>query len=627
MSILGFFIQALLIFLVVFFLIFTCYEINSSGLRRKNKVSNVLDKANFSSNLKKNKNNQIRNQEITSKNFSTKDLKEKIDYKKNIICSILLPICNEVDVVDNLLSSVYKILVPANVEIEIILLDDSNLSNSLIIKKKYDEFLKNHNATELDISNTNDAYSYKSFEYSQSEERGSNHLKKLIYLKRDDKEKTGFKAGNLNYGIQFAHGDFFIIFDADCIPPTNFLEQTLPLFEDSKIGFIQTAISFRNKEHNFITKFLALETSHKDDITSSSNSNVDDLTDTNQNSQSNGYQDFASLTGSSCIWRKSCLNDIGGISSETLTEDIDLCYRAQLKGWKYKYVESVVSSEELPNTISGLRVQRHRWAYGLIRNAFLYTSKVLLDKDFSISKRFKAFMLISQTFLLASFIVLLILSLPLVFVTEELGLVFNVSCSLFLLTTVIWAYNNITTGQNHSESSIENKCSNIENIEFKKKKKINWLISFFEYIGYVLLYLPLSLYYFVALLENIFGIKTSFIPTRKEGMFVNDSNYDKSSPLVENYEYINKIKKVTQNTKTIQAKSKDYVSKSRINLALIALEMMSFFYSLSVVVLSIYYQNYWTLLYSLICLCGFGLALSLAAKEYYHNKKRCNENE
>lgn len=701
----------------MFFATFTMYELLSSTIFRKQSKASDSKTSVI----------EVYKSSKSCTKLSNGADSDNLNASKDITCSILLPVCNETSVVEQLITSVYEIEVPKNCNVEILLLDDSSEDNSKIIKSIFDRFIATNVADVVDdlssVSSVQSVLPIKSLQLgtldsnlvlsdnvkitstttstpiSKSDYKDS---KSISYYHRSDSERVGFKAGNISYGLKYAKGDFIVIFDADNIPPKDFLLKTMPYFLDEKVGFLQTAIEFRNKKQNFITRFLALETSHKDDITSNqSNSNkTQDINayanesfdrssvlstcmfsnnDSNKankdlnhslhqdsNLDSNVYssksttsavsvsspssdnQDFASLTGSSCIWRKLCLDDIGGFSSATLTEDIDLCYRAQLKGWKYVYAENVVSSEELPTSISGLRVQRHRWAYGLIRNAFLYTSKVLIAKDFSFSKKFKAFMLISQTFLLASFVVLLLLSLPLVFVTNELGLIFNISCTIFLLTTIIWGYNNLASGKNRIETvdtsnfastDVVVATANIESIKVHTsasnttecaKNENGMSILFIEYIGYILMYLPLSLYYFIALMENIFGIKTSFIPTEKKGMNTRskevlrssmDECFDAKSTGVKtsvSQDLVSQdIQQQEQQGSSESLVSKSLVKKSKINNVLFALEIFCFGYASSVCVLSVYFENWWTLLYGSICFFGFGLVLYFSAIEMY----------
>lgn len=543
-------IQILLMLLVLFFVIFTCYEIFES---QKKFTGNRIGNA---------EKNSAVNETVNSADDSGKE-------NKTPYVSILLPVCNEIRVVHQLLNAVSAINYKPD-SYEIMILDDSEPEKAELVK-----LLVEHFNGDITLDENEDSLNGKSDE-------NAGHKVRVQYYARENHD--GFKAGNLEFGLTKAKGDFIAIFDADSMPSPDFLEKTLPYFDDEKVGFIQTAIDFKNAGKNFVTRFLNMEISHKDDMTDSQNT----------------CQDFASLTGSSCVWRRSCLEDIGGFSARTLTEDIDLCYRAQLNGWHYAYVKEVVSHEELPDTVSKMRTQRHRWAYGLIKNSFMYTWKMLSNQEFSWSKKINAFLLMSQSFLLASFSVLLLLTLPLVFVTGYLGWFFNISCLVFLVTTFIWGYNNICginlsgvpednrkdntdntgcTGNSGADASLTGENTGTERCSSK-------VTCFFEYICYILMYLPLSLYYLVAFIEVTFGIKSSFIPTPKGG---------------------------------------ENLPKIRINFVLSCLEKISFVYAVTVAVLSIYFGNYWTLLYSVICASGFFLTLYLehveATEKYFRGLK------
>lgn len=532
-------IQILLILLVLFFVVFTGYEILESQKKYRSNSDRSLN-------------------EGDSSKKSPADKTQDGAEAENPFVSILLPVCNEIHVVHQLLKAVSGIKYTQK-RYEILVLDDSTGDKAELVKLLVDHINGDVSidAESGDISkDTDGAHAPES-------------SVKIQYYHRETHE--GFKAGNIAFGLSKAKGDFIVIFDADSMPSPDFLNKTMPYFQDSKIGFLQTAIRFKNAGRNFVTRFLNMEISHKDDMTDSQNT----------------CQDFASLTGSSCVWRRACLEDIGGISDKTLTEDVDLCYRAQLKGWHYAYVKDVVSVEELPDTISAMRTQRHRWAYGMVKNSFMYTMGMLANKEFSVAKKFNAFLLMSQSFLLASFYALLILCLPLALVTEHTGWVFNITCLIFLLTTIIWGYNNIC-GINLSavcgNDELIGNSQNSKDSGNTKEEKTDAVPAqencgekcFLEYIGYVLMYLPLSLYYFVASLEVIAGIRSSFIPTPKGG---------------------------------------ETMPKIRINSVLACLEKISLLYAIVVMITSICYSNYWILFYSVICTSGFMLTLWLSMAE------------
>lgn len=653
-------VQFFLILLVLLFAIFTCYEFFSSKSRR----NKIFKDSEFEKSL-------------ACDIFSVDSISAITrDSQFRATCSILLPVCNELAVIEQLLIAVCDIEVPQNCEVEILLLDDSSDDNSKIVKEIFDRFLltvriksgdKQHSGFDKSDTCSATCGDHKTVALPISSTVGTSgalapnaasvcenfQTPSIAYHRRSEYERKGFKAGNISYGLTFAKGDFIVIFDADSIPPKDFLIKTMPYFKDDRVGLLQTVIEFRNRRQNFITRFLALETSHKDDITSyqSRNNHSDAKNNTSEeNSIADSVrQDFASLTGSSCIWRRACIDEIGGFSAATLTEDIDLCYRAQISGWKYVYAESVITTEELPCSVSGLRIQRHRWAYGLIRNAFLHTSKILHARGFSFAKKFKAFMLIFQTFLLASFIILLILSLPLVFSTNELGITFNITCSIFLLTAIVWGANNLSTGKNRIEQRNFSPCNGMhekdsihvsQDENYVRKLNINnkndCHTPYYEYISYILMYLPLSLYYFVALVENILGIKASFIPTEKNGLFKDDAKIfnnasmskiqlcmpsDKNNSATHTLDL--DASKGLGSVDRAEAKngSASKVKNSKLNKLLFIFEVISFLYAFIVCSLSICFENWWTMLYGSICLCGFSLVIFLTVVENYKNSR------
>lgn len=480
--------------------------------------------------------------------------------------TILLPFCNELEVLPRLLKAVSSIEYPANL-LEIFLLDDSKQDH----RSKIDQIIEPY-------------------------------ADRIKCLRRADHK--GFKAGNINFGLAKSTGDLVAIFDADCIPSKDFLKKTVSLFLDQKLGYLQTEIKSINAEQNFVTRFLHNECSHKDEITTGLSTE----------------KLFGSLTGSSCIWRRACIEQIGALSDRTLTEDVDLGYRAQFLGWKYLYVHDPISYEELPNTISTLRVQRHRWAHGLIANAFLSLGKLFkFDHTLNLKERASAMILISQSFLLAGFYILLLMSGILVYFSEELGLYFNVLCTIFLLTSLRWGFLNFTHNEQVSnknpkvhlndqrEADTNNEKvnkddlfaeSDSETIEYKEPLTsihnnerecsnnfkttgafTSKVTSIIEMISMILMYFPLSLYYFVAIIENILGIKGNFNPTPKGGLL----NHNQQLP------YSNKV--------------------------LFALEIFSFLYSILTFVSSVLYDNYWIMLYAGLCTLGFLIPLCLASEE------------
>ncbi|MEK7669876.1 MAG: cellulose synthase family protein [Bacteroidota bacterium] len=166
--------------------------------------------------------------------------------------------------------------------------------------------------------------------------------------------RSGFKAGALKNGLAQARGEFIAIFDADFVPRVDFLKSTLPYFENEQVGLVQTRWEHLNDDYSFLTRTQALALDGhfvmEQDVRNKA-----------------GY--FINFNGTGGIWRKACILDAGNWQSDTLTEDLDLSYRAQLKGWKFKYLNDFTSPAELPAEVSALKTQQFRWTKGAIETA------------------------------------------------------------------------------------------------------------------------------------------------------------------------------------------------------------------------------------------------------------------
>ncbi len=166
-------------------------------------------------------------------------------------------------------------------------------------------------------------------------------------------ERTGYKAGALAHGLETASGDFIAVFDADFVPPPHFLRRLIVErndFEDPSIGFVQTRWGYLNREEGILTRAQALL--------------LDKHFFVEQPARCHSGLLF-NFNGSGGIWRKSCIIDAGGWQHDTLTEDLDLSYRAELKGWRGLYLDSEMSPSELPADMSAFKKQQRRWATGL----------------------------------------------------------------------------------------------------------------------------------------------------------------------------------------------------------------------------------------------------------------------
>lgn len=244
--------------------------------------------------------------------------------------TIQLPIFNEMYVVERLIRSVTQITYPIE-KLEIQVLDDSTDETSELSRKLVEE--------------------YKRLGYN------------IKFIHRTD--RSGYKAGALKAGLEVAKGEFIAIFDADFVPNKNFLLETLPQFNNEKTGMVQTRWEHLNEEYSFLTRAQALALDGHFVI---------------EQQVRNKAGFFINFNGTAGIWRKSCIIDAGNWQPDTLTEDLDLSYRAQLKGWKFVFLNDVTSPAELPADINALKTQQFRWTKGAVETALKMLPKVFKAK-------------------------------------------------------------------------------------------------------------------------------------------------------------------------------------------------------------------------------------------------------
>jgi cellulose synthase/poly-beta-1,6-N-acetylglucosamine synthase-like glycosyltransferase len=182
----------------------------------------------------------------------------------------------------------------------------------------------------------------------------------ISYIHRDNRE--GFKAGALQEGLKFARGEFVAIFDADFIPPADFLRRTVPYFVDEKLAMVQTRWSYINRHYSALTEVEAILLDGHFVIEHSSRFRT-------------GL--FFNFNGTAGIWRRIAIEDAGGWQHDTLTEDTDLSYRAQLRGWHFTYLPEIDCPSELPVEMNAFKSQQARWAKGLMQTAKKILPRVL----------------------------------------------------------------------------------------------------------------------------------------------------------------------------------------------------------------------------------------------------------
>ncbi|AHM62136.1 family 2 glycosyl transferase [Flammeovirgaceae bacterium 311] len=217
-------------------------------------------------------------------------------------------------------------------------------------------------------------------------------------------ERHGFKAGALQWGLQGAKGRFIAIFDADFLPPADFLLKTLPHFQVPEVGLVQTRWGHLNRTYNLLTKLQAF--------------GLDAHFTVEQGGRSEAGS-YINFNGTGGIWRRSCIEDAGGWSADTLTEDLDLSYRAQMRGWKFLYLEEVESPAELPVVMPAVRSQHFRWNKGAAECA----RKNLLNSLRSPGNLFNklhAFFHLTNSSIFIIILIAALLSVPMLFVKESL---------------------------------------------------------------------------------------------------------------------------------------------------------------------------------------------------------------
>ena len=193
--------------------------------------------------------------------------------------------------------------------------------------------------------------------------------------------RKGYKAGALKHAMQTTDTELVAIFDADFIPPTSFLKQVIPHFSKSNIGLVQCRWGHVNENYSTITQVQALSLDFHFLI--------------EQKAKSNSHL-FMNFNGTAGIWKRDCIEDAGGWHSATLVEDLDLSYRAQMKGWKCVFLPDIVVDAELPAQMNGAKRQQFRWAKGSIQCAVKLLSDIGLKRNVAIEAKIQAFIQLTR---------------------------------------------------------------------------------------------------------------------------------------------------------------------------------------------------------------------------------------
>lgn len=361
--------------------------------------------------------------------------------------TIQLPVYNELYVVERLIDAVAQIQYPKD-KLDIQILDDSTDETVAIIARKV----------------------------AQYQQQGL----PIEHIRRP--ERTGFKAGALGYGLTMAKGEFIAIFDADFVPNPDFLLKTIPHFSDPKVGIVQTRWEHLNENFSLITQLQAFGLNAHFTVEQSGR-------------YAGGY--LANFNGTGGVWRKEAILDAGGWQSDTLTEDLDLSYRAQLRNWTFVYREDVGSPAELPVAMNALKTQQYRWMKGAAECARKLFVKVIKTPGISLPIKLHAFfhLFSSATFILV--LVLGVLSVPLIYIRSQHpeweGIFMVINLFQFNLIILITFYG-----------------IPIWFLKGANKARLIWYFPM-----YSSLMMGLSLHNTIAVVEGYIGRKTPFVRTPK----------------------------------------------------------------------------------------------------------------
>jgi len=287
------------------------------------------------------------------------------------VVTVQLPIFNEMYVADRLIDAVCELDYPSEL-LEIQVLDDSTDETTSIAELA----VRRHGLRGVDIR----------------------------YMHRVD--RRGYKAGALDAGLAESNGEFIAIFDADFIPPKDFLKRTLPYFAtDQRIGMVQARWGHINQDYSLLTKIQSI------------------LLDAHfvlEHGARNRAGFFFNFNGTAGVWRREAIGSAGGWQHDTLTEDLDLSYRAQLAGWRFVFLPDVISPAEVPVEMNSFKSQQHRWAKGSVQTCLKLLPRILRSKQ-PLGVKAEAFFHLSANFNYLLMSLLSILMFPAMWVRYNMG--------------------------------------------------------------------------------------------------------------------------------------------------------------------------------------------------------------
>ncbi len=363
--------------------------------------------------------------------------------------TVQLPIFNESYVVERLIANITKLKYPKDL-LQIQVLDDSTDDTLEISREQVEK------------------YREKGFD--------------IELLHRTNRQ--GYKAGALKEAMAGVKGEFIAIFDADFLPESDFLQKTIPYFNDAEVGVVQTKWGHINEEYSLLTRLQAFQLNVHFSIEQFGRYLADFLLQFN---------------GTAGVWRKDTIESAGGWEADTLTEDLDLSYRAQMKGWKIKFLEHVISPAELPAEMSGLKSQQYRWMKGGAETAKKMLPSIWRSK-LALRRKLHSTLHLFSSSLFVAILILTVVSIPLMFMVGPMQLDMT-HFGPFILATVsiILVY----------------YAANVHSVKAEK--------NYLSRLGYFLILFPVFLslsmamafHNSIAVLQGFWGKQTAFIRTPK----------------------------------------------------------------------------------------------------------------
>ncbi|MBT4780092.1 MAG: glycosyltransferase [Polaribacter sp.] len=364
--------------------------------------------------------------------------------------TIQLPVFNEMYVMERLLDNIVKLKYPKE-KLEIQVLDDS----------------------------TDESVETTALQIKKLQEQGID----IQHICRTNRQ--GFKAGALKEGLKTTKGEIIAIFDADFLPEEDWLLKTVPYFKDEKIGVVQTRWGHINRNYSTLTKIQAFAL---------------DAHFTLEQVGRNSKGHFINFNGTAGLWRKECIYDAGNWEGDTLTEDLDLSYRAQLKKWEFKYLENVETPAELPVIISAARSQQFRWNKGGAENFQKMTKRVLKAKELPLKTKIHSVLHLLNSSMFLNVFIVAILSIPMLYIKNEYAHLKNYfyMMSFFVISSLIFF---------------------ICYWQMYKRMYGGGFVKFLNFIGMFFTFFSIamgfSLHNSIAVLEGHFGKKSEFVRTPK----------------------------------------------------------------------------------------------------------------